>query len=49
VHQRHVTGHFGKDDVYVDLHLSKVRFTPADEALFEPVICGLHVTKVSGP
>lgn len=33
-----------KEDVYIDVHLSKVQFQPSDEALFLDVLTQLHVS-----
>lgn len=41
--QRHVHLCYPKDDVYLDLHLSKVQFTPADEAHFRTFLDGVRI------
>ena len=41
--QMNVNAYLGKDDVCVDLHLSKVMFKEADRALFETIIDSLRI------
>ena len=42
VQQRNLFACLPKDDVYVDIHLSKVPFKPQDEALFTGVLSSAH-------
>lgn len=44
IRQKHVFGCFAKDYSYVDIHLSKVKFTPQDEALFTAFLNAAHFT-----
>jgi tetratricopeptide (TPR) repeat protein len=44
IRQKHVFGCFAKDYSYVDIHLSKVKFTPQDEALFAAFLNAAHFT-----
>ncbi|MFO0774515.1 MAG: tetratricopeptide repeat protein [Nitrospiraceae bacterium] len=45
--QRHVYLCYPKDDVYLDLHLSKVQFTSADEQLFREFLQTVHVQPIA--
>ncbi len=38
VRQKHLNAFLGKDDVCVDMHLSKVRFSPEDGRLFDELL-----------
>ena len=38
IDQRHVNAHLLRDGVWIDVHLSKVHYTPQDDALFEAII-----------
>ena len=46
IRQKNVFGCFAKDDSYADIHLSKVRFEPQEEALFVSI---LNATRLTGP
>lgn len=43
VKQKHVHGHLGRGDVCVEIHLSKVRFQPADASLFTAILRSVRV------
>jgi hypothetical protein len=43
INQKHVNTYLAHEDVCVDLHLSKVRFTSADHRLFVPVVRSLGI------
>jgi hypothetical protein len=44
VNQRSLFACMFKDDVYVDIHLSKVFFKAADQPLFDTILQGIHFT-----
>jgi tetratricopeptide (TPR) repeat protein len=44
LHQKNVFGCLAKEDVYVDIHLSKVEYTPQDQPLFTSVLQAVHFT-----
>jgi tetratricopeptide (TPR) repeat protein len=41
--QKNFIGCAAKDDIYIDLHLSKVLFKPADESLFNDILNHVHI------
>jgi hypothetical protein len=49
VQQRNLFACLPKDDVYVDIHLSKVSFKPQDEKLFNDVLDSTHFVQKSSP
>lgn len=44
IQQKNVFGCLAKDNVYADLHLSKVEFKAGDQSLFTSILNGVHVT-----
>ena len=42
VQQKNLVACAAKDDIYVDIHLSKARFQPADESLFTDALGKIH-------
>jgi len=46
VQQHNLVGCMTKDDVYIDLHLSKVRFSPADEKLFAELLANVKIIEI---
>jgi hypothetical protein len=49
VQQRNLFACIPKDDVYVDIHLTKVLFKPQDEVLFNAVLTSAHFVLKSSP
>jgi len=47
IQQKNFFACFAKDDSYVDIHLSKIKFTPQDEALFAAILNATHLTSPS--
>jgi tetratricopeptide (TPR) repeat protein len=43
LHQKNVFGCLAREDVYADIHLSKVEYTPKDQALFISILQAVHV------
>lgn len=46
--QKNVVACTAKEDIYVDIHLSKVNFQPSDESLFTNVLNQIHMTDRTG-
>jgi tetratricopeptide (TPR) repeat protein len=44
LHQKNVFGCLAKEDVYADIHLSKVQYTPKDQPLFTSILQAVHLT-----
>lgn len=49
VQQKNLVACAAKDDVYVDIHLSKVKFQPSDESLFTDVLTATQLVDLSVP
>jgi hypothetical protein len=49
IQQRNIFVCIPKDDVYVDVHLSKILFKPQDQALFDAVLSAAHFVPKSAP
>ncbi len=47
--QKNVVACTAKEDIYVDIHLSKAMFQPSDAPLFTDVLNQVHITNRSGP
>jgi tetratricopeptide (TPR) repeat protein len=45
--QKNVFGCTAKEDVYVDIHLSKVQFKPADQGLFTAILKGVRIADLN--
>jgi hypothetical protein len=43
LHQKNVFGCLAKEDLYADIHLSKVEYTPKDQPLFTSILEAVHV------
>jgi tetratricopeptide (TPR) repeat protein len=48
VQQRNAFACIPKNDVYVDIHLSKIQFKPKEEALFDSVLASIHFVDQPG-
>jgi tetratricopeptide (TPR) repeat protein len=46
--QKNVFGCLAKEDVYADIHLSKVQYTPKDQPLFTSIIQAVHFADQTG-
>ena len=47
--QKNVVACIAKEDIYIDIHLSKANFQPSDESLFTNVLNQVHITNRTGP
>jgi len=45
VNQKNVNAYMSKDDVWIDIHLSKTNFTPKDEELFNAILKSVNFTE----
>lgn len=49
VNQKSVNAYLAKDDVWIDVHLSKVQFSDADQELFDSILKSIRIDDTSGP
>jgi tetratricopeptide (TPR) repeat protein len=49
IDQKSVNAYLAKGDVWIDVHISKVQFTPTDQPLFDAMLKSIRIDESSGP